>query len=131
VVRERAFILPAGEIGNRRKIMHSLKDVGRMASVCSLLLIAANVFGQNSPYVLADFAGSLPAGLGDGGAATAALFVSLRAAVPDSQGNVYILDSTSGYESNMAGPRSERRNTRFSATFQIPFEHTHPVSIAR
>ncbi len=67
----------------------------RLSILFSVLLSSVCLLGQvnNYPYVVRSFAGSLPAGLGDGGPATAALLLSIEAAVPDSQGNLYILDS--------------------------------------
>jgi len=56
-------------------------------------VLATRALGQtiNYPYYLKTFAGTLP--LGDGGAATLALLNAPAAAVADSAGNLYILDT--------------------------------------
>ncbi len=60
-------------------------------SLLSLLLFAASAFPQNYPFILKNFAGTFP--LGDGGRAEDALFYYPNAVVPDTTGNLYILDS--------------------------------------
>jgi len=58
------------------------------------LVLASLSFGQTNsyPYILKSLAGAFP--LGDGGPATSALLFYPYAAVSDSAGNVYILDSS-------------------------------------
>lgn len=61
-----------------------------------VLLLVGLSFGQtnNYPYVLKGLAGAFP--LGDGGPATSALLFYPYAALSESAGNIYILDSSNG-----------------------------------
>jgi hypothetical protein len=56
-----------------------------------ILLSWAAAAQSTYPYIIRTFAGSVP--LGDGGPASSALLYYPSAAVPDSGGNLYILDS--------------------------------------
>ena len=65
----------------------------RIRLLPAFLTLISCVCGQtnNYPYILKTLAGAFP--LGDGGPATSALLYYPTAAVPDSAGNLYILDS--------------------------------------
>lgn len=65
----------------------------RFGFLIALVLVSAS-FGQtnNYPYILKRLAGAFP--LGDGGPATSALLFYPYAAISDSVGNIYILDSS-------------------------------------
>lgn len=60
-------------------------------TIFSLLLLSVSAFPQTYPFILKNFAGTFP--LGDGGRAEDALLYFPNAVVPDTAGNLYILDS--------------------------------------
>jgi uncharacterized protein (TIGR03437 family) len=68
-----------------------MRRLSKVVAYAILLSFPAVAQTPNYPYILKNFAGTFP--LGDGGPATSALLYYPNAAVPDANGNLYILDA--------------------------------------